>query len=131
MEFEECKNIDENVNINDTKSILEYIESRLAYFETEICTEEECLLVVKHHGSILEFIHEKNKTDKVCLAAVKQNGIVLKHVKNQTFEICLAAAKQNKEALKYIKDKYMLEYVRDEVLFQNIKSNKDYINKCK
>ena len=33
----------------------------------------------------------KTQTEKICLAAVKQNGLALKYVKNQTEKICLVA----------------------------------------
>ena len=66
-------------------------------------TEELCLIAVKQNGDAIIYI--KNPTEDIFLAAVKQKGVVLKYIKpdNQTDKICMAALHQNALALKYIK----------------------------
>ena len=46
----------------------------------------------------------KDQTEKICLEAVKQNGMALEYVKDQTFEICLTAIQREPFALRYVKD---------------------------
>jgi hypothetical protein len=53
----------------------------------------------------------KERTPKICLEAVKQNGYALQFVKEQTPEICLEAVKQNKDARKYIMNPNMLKNI--------------------
>ncbi|WP_024470182.1 DUF4116 domain-containing protein [Treponema pedis] len=56
---------------------------------------------VKQNGLALLYIPNKNKTEEVCLEAVKQNWSALKFAK-QTPKVCLEAVKQNIQAAKYI-----------------------------
>jgi hypothetical protein len=44
----------------------------------------------------------ESQTERICLAAVRSNGMALRHVKHQTYQICLAAVKQNGRALQYV-----------------------------
>lgn len=48
------------------------------------------------------FKHIERQTEKICLAAVKQNGLLLEFVEEQTEEICITAVKQNGMALKFV-----------------------------
>lgn len=57
------------------------------------------------HGLALQ--HVFNKSNKIILTAVKQNGLALQYVPNiqdQTLEICMAAVNQNKFSINYIID---------------------------
>jgi hypothetical protein len=63
---------------------------------------EICLAAVKQDVWVLR--HVKEQTPEICLAAVQQNGNALKYVKNQTPEICLAAVQQNGYAVEYVKE---------------------------
>ena len=56
--------------------------------------------IVKKDWSYLAQIEEQ--TPEICLEAVNQNGLALKHVKNQTPDICLAAVMQCESALSYV-----------------------------
>jgi hypothetical protein len=51
-----------------------------------------CLEAVKQDGLALQYV--KNQTPEICLEAVKQDGLALKFVENKTPEICLEAVKQ-------------------------------------
>ena len=64
--------------------------------------EKICLAAVKQDGYALEFVNEQ--TAAICLAAVKQDVCALKYVKEQTEKICLAAVKQNGFALQYVNE---------------------------
>lgn len=66
-------------------------------------TEKLCLEAVKHTGLALEFVIDQ--TDEICLEAVKQNWMALKLVRNQTDEICKVAIHNNSRALLYVKNK--------------------------
>jgi hypothetical protein len=61
--------------------------------------------------TIKEF-NEKNKdlveTREICLTAVKQNGLALKHINVQTCEICVAAIIQNPTVIELIREPDML-----------------------
>ena len=61
--------------------------------------------VVGNYGHALRFISKENQTDALCLSAVKQNGLSLRHVKNQTEDICIAAVRQNSKSYMYVKNK--------------------------
>src|SRR5574344_1996671 len=61
-----------------------------------------CLAAVKQNGLVLQWVD--NQTHDICLAAVKQHGYVLEYVKNQTPDICLEAIKQNGFAIDYVKN---------------------------
>ena len=52
---------------------------------------------------VLFHVPSEMKTEKICLAAVQQNGVALKHVPREmrTGEICLVAVEQNYEALDF------------------------------
>ena len=65
------------------------------------------------------------QTDKICLIAVKQNGLALRFVKNKTDEICTAAIKQNPEAIKYIDNIEQNVYI--EAVANKIKELHKYI----
>lgn len=56
-------------------------------------TEEMCLAAVRQCGDALEYVPEHLKTIQVCLAAVSNNGTSLKYVPDhlKIYEICLAA----------------------------------------
>ena len=73
-------------------------------------TEEQCLEAVSRNGLTLYYV--KNKTPKICLAAVKQNPNALNFVNDQTKEICEEAVKRNGFCIQYVKKKtpelYML-----------------------
>jgi len=44
----------------------------------------------------------KIKLKKICLKAIKQDGLTIQFVKNPTKEMCLEALNQNINAIKYI-----------------------------
>lgn len=51
----------------------------------------------------LKDIQPEYRTNSVCLAAVKRDGMYLKFVENQTEEICVEAVRQCPWALSYVK----------------------------
>ena len=97
--------LDVTLNPNKSKEIMLAAvgenPSSLEFIDHDQQTEELCLLAVRQNGMTLR--HVKTQTDEICLAAVKQNGFALKYVINQTHEICLAAVKQNGVVIQYIK----------------------------
>ena len=64
-------------------------------------TEAEQLAAVKQDGYIIRYI--KNPSEQVQLAAVKQDGRSIQYIKNPSEQMQLAAAIQNGEAIRYIK----------------------------
>ena len=73
-----------------------------------------CLAAVKQDGFALQYV--KEQTAAICLAAVKQDGYALEYVKKQTEAICLAAVKQNEDALEFIKVEFKAiceDYIRE------------------
>mgnify|MGYP005924139241 CR=1 FL=1 len=64
-------------------------------------TEAEQLAAVKQDGYIIRCI--KNPSEQVQLAAVKQDGRSIQYIKNPSEQMQLAAVEQNGEAIRYIK----------------------------
>ena len=48
------------------------------------------------------FSHFASKTEKENLAAVKQDGTMLRYVNNQSETVCLAAVKENGYKVRYV-----------------------------
>jgi hypothetical protein len=69
----------------------------------EMWNDSKFCLTAVHQSNrvILQFV--KKQTPKICLAAVRQDGLALQFVKDQTPEICLAAVRQDEDALQYVK----------------------------
>lgn len=74
----------------------------LQYIAERLKTEEVCLAAVKQNGMALKFVREQ--TPKICKAAVRKSGWALPYVKEQTPEICLAAVKKRGCALEWVKE---------------------------
>lgn len=74
------------------------IEGQTIYFTPQ--TDELCELAVTQNGMALKFIN--NKTNKINLIAVRENGLALQHVSVQTEEICMVAIEQNPDAYQYV-----------------------------
>lgn len=79
--------------------LVEYDPNNLKYIENK--TEKLCMVAAKQNGVVIRWI--ENQTEKVCMEAVKQNGLALKWVKNQTNDICNAALAQTKKASIHVK----------------------------
>lgn len=60
-------------------------------------------IVLKHNGRMIRFVDREEQTERLCLIAVKQNGIALKYAQNKTKDVCHEAIKQNPSAVKYIR----------------------------
>ena len=59
-----------------------------------------CEYVVQHYrGSIIYVV---NRTDRVCMFAVKKDGMNLKYIDIQWPELCMAAVEENGMALQYV-----------------------------
>ena len=59
-----------------------------------------------------------NQSEKECLKAVKENGLLLQHVINKTPKIILEAIKQNPEAKQYMSIDCFLEKASDDEIKQ-------------
>ena len=57
------------------------------------------IMAIKKDNKVFQLVEQ---FEKVCLEALRINGLNLKHVNKQTIEMCEVAVKQNKKALKYI-----------------------------
>jgi len=68
----------------------------------EVQTEEMCLAAVRQNGWLLRYVHVK--TPELCLAAVQQDGLALEYVPEElmTPELCLAAVRENGNVLEYV-----------------------------
>ncbi len=88
-------------------------------------TEKLCLEAIRQNENLLIYFNYNEQTEKIRLQAVKQNGLTLKYIVEQTELICLEAVKQNGFALQYVTiqtEKICLEAVK-----QNIHA-KQFIN---
>ena len=65
-------------------------------------TEEEQLAAVKENGFVIRYI--VNPSEEVQLAAVKQNVYAIQYIKNQSKVVQLEAVKQDGHAIKFIKN---------------------------
>jgi hypothetical protein len=88
--------------------------------------EEFWLKLMRYRGEALRHF-KYPQTEKICLIAVRQNGLAVQYVENQTPEICMEAVKENPMALQYIRNQtreiceeailkapYALGYVRNQ-----------------
>jgi len=68
-------------------------------------SEKICLAAVKKDGELLRFI--KNQTEEVCLKAIRKCGIhggVLQYVNNQTENIIMEALEEDPSSLRYVRE---------------------------
>lgn len=84
-------------------------------------TPERCLIAVKQDGLVLKHISKAIQTEELCLKAVRQNGMAIKHVSKRLMsdEILLTAIKSNGKSLGYIPGKYITEKLCLEAVNQN------------
>ncbi len=75
-------------------------ERKKFYFD-EYVSKDSVLAAIQQDGRVLRYV--KVQTPELCLAAVQQYGWALEYVKVQTPEICLAAVQQRGWALEYVK----------------------------
>ena len=70
----------------------------------EFLTEDKAEQAVMRCCDAIEYLPEKWKTLRVCLAAVQQNGYAISHVPSalQTAELCQGAVQQDGRALRYV-----------------------------
>ncbi len=66
-----------------------------------------CKRQIAHDGCLIQNVPQKLRSESLCLAAVRQNGIALKFIETQTLAICQAAVAQNPDALQYVSDEYL------------------------
>ena len=64
-------------------------------------TEELCVLAIQQDGMGLRHVQEQ--TEELCRMAVQQDGMALRYVQVQTEEICRIAVQQDGLALKYVR----------------------------
>ena len=69
-------------------------------------SEDICILAVKQNGYALKYVPYNLITNEMCMSAVQQNGTALEYVPNNfiTNEICIAAVQKDAWALKYVKE---------------------------
>lgn len=79
--------------------------SDLRKIPREYWTEDLLYSAVFYNSDVLQWIPPESQTEKICLTAVRHDGLSLKHVANQTKEICFEAVNKNRKALMYIEDK--------------------------
>jgi len=72
--------------------------------------EELCLIAVSADGEVLEYISEEKQTEKVCMAAIKNNPTSIQYVKKLTPELCIYAVSLNKKAMEYIELNDLFDY---------------------
>ena len=61
---------------------------------------EICLAAVQQNGWVLKFV--KDQTPEICMAAVQNTWWALAYVREQTPEICMAAIRKDGMALEYV-----------------------------
>ena len=76
----------------------------IEYLPEKWKTLRVCLAAVQHNGYAISHVPSALQTAELCLAAVQQDGNVLKCVPPalQTAELCLAAVQQDGRALRYV-----------------------------
>ena len=92
-------------------------------------TEELVLEIFKINPKITEkffryTLSERNQTERICIEAVKQNGMVLSKVVNQTEKICLEAVRQNGLAIRFVNDRFKTKELCKIAVENNVKSIK-------
>ena len=87
---------------DDIRSLMEIIEKEKEWFSLDYNSEEVCVKHVESDGRILKFVPQECRTDAVCIAAVRQNGLAIEYVPKVTADICMAAVRQNGLSLAYI-----------------------------
>ena len=73
-------------------------------------TEDLCLMLATKFGKLSGI---KKQTYKICLAAVKADGLSLRYIdldKDHYYDLCLAAVHQNGLALQYVDQRYIDNY---------------------
>jgi len=68
-------------------------------------TEDLLCSAVLYNSDNFQWIPPELQTEKICLIAVRRDGLSLKHVAKQTKEICFEAVGENRKALMYVEDK--------------------------
>lgn len=93
--------------LSEKKNLLDYnfslIENNVKLLKYYKQTVKICLKAVKRNGLALKYVN--NQTREICLKAVWNNWCALKYVKNQTDEICFEAIARNGCAIIYIKNR--------------------------
>ena len=92
-----------NWNIDTEEKAVEYVESdgiNLREVPFQFRTEKVCIAAVKDNGNALGYVI--NQTHEICIAAVNNSGYALGYVINQTPEICMAAVKDYGYALQFV-----------------------------
>lgn len=82
-------------------------------------TELICLEAVKYDATNFEFVPDEHKTEPLCLEAVKNDGMMLQYIPDEykTEVICLEAVKNDGTALKYVTNQ------TDEICLEAVKRN--------
>jgi hypothetical protein len=65
-------------------------------------TRRICMAAVKLNGLQLEYVMEQ--TEEICIQAVKENGLALEFARRQTEVICIQAVKENGLALEFVRN---------------------------
>ena len=83
----------------------------LEYVPKGLRTERMCLAAVIQDGCALEYVPDSLRTEEICLAAVKQSGYALEYVPEylRTEEMCLEAVKQDGRGIQYVPDSLRTE----------------------
>lgn len=102
---------------NEFEYLLSQEGMRLRLIPIEERTDDLCLIAVKQNGMVLQFV--RNQTEEICLAAITQNpdAFLCVNVENQTEKVCISAVKQN--------GMFLSEVVRqtEEICLEAVKQN--------
>lgn len=88
----------------------------------EYWTEDLLCSAVFYNSDNFQWIPPELQTEKICLIAVRRDGLSLKHVAKQTKEICFEAVAENRKALMYIEDNTVAQLA---ALYANSKSSRE------
>jgi len=90
------------------QDIITEIQKNGYYIDRVEKTPERCLAAVKQNGLVLKLIPKAIHTIDLCLEAVKQNGLALKYISKKvlTSEIYFEAVRNNGIALSYVPDTF-------------------------
>jgi len=106
-----------------TTSTTDYIRPRRLRHIPELeRTQDVCLAAVKRNGGCLYHVPHFTKTEEICLEAVKKNGCALCYVPNlmRTEEMCLKAVSENGLALQYVPDELKTFQMYKNAILSNI-----------
>jgi len=94
------KNVTEKLTEKEYIIYVTKLASNLKYIKNK--TKRICEAALRKNGVALEYIDESLQTRELCLLAVSNNGLALKFALYKDREICITAIRNNPKAIKFV-----------------------------